>query len=117
MAVIILRILLVLLPVLLLVWWLRGRAKRAKGEQIQDKDLKRARLTLLGFVVLIAALGLALKFSDDSGETDLVYVPAKVVDGKLIPGHFVPADEAPAEPAPVQLQRKAAPAETDDPEN
>lgn len=91
---VVLRILLVLLPIMALILWLRWRAKRDLGEEIRELEVKRLRV---GMSILTAALlltGLAFRFLDDtSGEIDQVYVPARMENGVLIPGKFVPRDE------------------------
>lgn len=88
------RIVLLLLPIVALVLWLRWRSKNDLDEAAQDLELKRFRigLGLLAAAMLLAGLG--LRFTDDgSGSTDSVYIPPHVEDGKVVPGRFVPKDE------------------------
>ncbi len=91
--VIFLRILLVLLPIILLVVWVRWRSKVNKGGEIPESEIKSLRRTLAVLVVTIIGVGIGLKLSDESGDVDGVYVPARVEDGKLIPGYFKPQEE------------------------
>jgi len=92
--VIVLRILLILLPVALLIIWLRMRIKKKAGQEITDKELARTRWGLLALVLTILAVGIGLKLTDTSADTAQVYVPARVENGELIPGHFISAEEA-----------------------
>lgn len=93
--VILLRILLVLLPIILLAVWIRWRSKVNKGGEIPESEVKSLRRTLFVLVVSIMAVGVGLKLSDESGDVDGIYVPARVEDGKLIPGYFKPHDAKP----------------------
>ena len=90
-----LRILLVLIPILALFLWLRWRMKRDLDEATREVEFRRLWTGALVLVVAMLLTGLGLRFFDDaSGDTDLVYVPARVEDGKVIPGHYVPKEEA-----------------------
>lgn len=92
--VILLRILLVLLPLVLLIAWIRWRVRTNKGEGLPEKEVKTFKRILFSILAAIIAVGASLKVMDDSSsDVDRVYVPARVENGKLIPGHFVPADE------------------------
>lgn len=88
--VILLRILLVLLPIILLGVWIRWRSKVNKGGEIPESEVKSLRRTLIVLVLTIVGVGAGLKLSDESGDVDGTYVPARVEDGKLIPGYFKP---------------------------
>lgn len=88
--VILLRVLLVLLPVILLVVWVRWRSKLNKGGEIPASEVKSLRLSLLAIVIAIMGVGIGLKLFDESGDVDGVYVPARVENGTLIPGYFKP---------------------------
>ncbi|MFC3053429.1 hypothetical protein [Kordiimonas pumila] len=93
MILVIFRVLLLLLPLALMVMWLRYRALKTTDEGISDADVTKARRFLLLIIVAIIITGIGLKLSDDSGNTDMVYVPARMENGELIPGKFVPAEE------------------------
>lgn len=92
--VILLRILLVLLPIVLLLVWIRWRSKVNAGGEIPESEVRTLRHSLVAIVVAIIGVGVGLKMFDDSGDVDGVYVPARVENGKLIPGYFKPTDEA-----------------------
>lgn len=95
---VLLRILLVLLPIIALVLWLRWRVKREQGEDVRELEAKRLRVGMSILTVALLLTGLAFRFLDNtSGDVDQVYVPARVENGVLIPGKFVPKDEAPEE--------------------
>lgn len=95
---IVIRIILVLLPVIALILWLRWRSKRDLGEEIREIEARRLRIGMTVLTVMLLLTGLAFRFMDGtSGEVDQVYVPARVENGVLIPGKFVPKDEAPKE--------------------
>lgn len=91
-----LRIMLLLLPVVALVLWLRWRAKQVSDDTIDvKKELRRFRITLGVLIAAMLMVGISLRvFDDGAGNTDSVYVPPHVVDGEVVPGRFVPKDEA-----------------------
>jgi hypothetical protein len=91
--VILLRIMMLLLPVVLVILWLRWRAKKNSEGGVTDADQAKMRVSLLIVIVALLGTGLALRFTDDSGSPSGRYVPARVEDGKLIEGHFVEDDE------------------------
>ncbi|PCI61111.1 MAG: hypothetical protein COB37_08670 [Kordiimonadales bacterium] len=98
---ILIRILLLLLPMVGLIMWLRWRARRKAGEEISDGEYLRLQITLGGIAVMLLVAGLSLKFIGDSGAAGQVYVPAKIVDGQLIEGHFIdPEKKSETDPAP-----------------
>lgn len=95
---VVIRIILVLLPIIALILWLRWRSKRDQGEEIRELEAKRLRIGMSILTVALLLTGLAFRFLDNtSGEVDQVYVPARVENGVLIPGKFVPKDEVPEE--------------------
>jgi len=91
--VILLRILLVLLPIVLLVVWLRWRSKVNRGGDIPEAEVKSLRQTLIVLLITLFGVGVGLKLTG-SNDIDGIYVPARVVDGKLIPGYFKPNEAA-----------------------
>tara|TARA_R110002072_G_scaffold92461_1_gene205773 strand:- start:126 stop:458 length:333 start_codon:yes stop_codon:yes gene_type:complete len=90
--VILLRVLLVLLPIILLLVWVRWRSKVNNGGEIPESEVKSLRLSLFAIVIAIMGVGIGLKLSDESGDVDGVYVPARVENGTLIPGYFKPQE-------------------------
>ena len=96
--VVMLRVLLVLLPVVALILWLRWRHKRDLGDEVRELEAKRLRVGMTILTVALLLTGLGFRFLDDtSGDVDEVYVPARVENGVLIPGKFVPKDQVPEE--------------------
>lgn len=93
--VIFLRIMLLLLPIIAVVLWLRWRAKQKNDDADLQKELKRFKVAMAVILAAIVCVGLSLRvFDDSSGDTDTVYIPPHVVDGKVVPGRFVPKEEA-----------------------
>jgi len=86
------RILLLLLPVIGLLFWIRARARRKANGELSDEDIKHLRLGLLGLVVLLLVAGFGIRLTESSGGEGEFYVPARVENGKTIPGHFVKED-------------------------
>ena len=94
---IVFRILLILIPIVAVILWLRWRASETMDEEDREAELKRLKVVLIALVMALFGLGLSFRAMDDtSGDVDQVYVPARVEDGKVIPGKFVPRDEAEA---------------------
>ena len=94
---IVFRILLILIPIVAVILWLRWRASETMDEEDREAELKRLKIGLGALVVALFAVGIGFRTMDDSsGEVDQVYVPARVEDGKVIPGKFVPRQEAEA---------------------
>lgn len=92
--VIVLRIIMLLLPLVALLMWLRWRAKRGLEPEDLVLEQRKLRNGLLAVVLSFLAAGLLLRvFDPDVGDTDSVYIPAHEVDGKLVPGRFVPKDQ------------------------
>ena len=85
---VVLRIILLLLPVVVLIYWLRWRARKKAQGELSDEDVRALRLVLVAAVITLLAGGLTLRFLDDSGSPKGIYVPARVENGVLIPGHF-----------------------------
>lgn len=90
-----LRIMLVIIPIVGLLLWIRWRMKRDLDEETREIEFRRFRIGLVALLVASLATGLGLRFLDDgAGEIDSVYVPARVEDGKVIPGYYIPKDKA-----------------------
>ncbi len=89
---IMIRILLLLLPVALVVIWLRYRAKKNSAEELTSTDIKNVRISLGLVIAALLVAGVSLRMVDESREPGDVYIPAYVVDGELVPGRFVPKD-------------------------
>jgi len=103
--VIIFRILLLLVPVIGLVLWLRWRAKKKAGDEIGEDDIKKLRQGLIGLVILLLVAAIGIRLTDTSGGTSGRYVPARVENGKTIPGHFV--DDEPKEEAEEEKPKES----------
>ncbi|UTW54458.1 DUF6111 family protein [Kordiimonas sp. SCSIO 12610] len=90
MALILIRILLLLTPIIVIVTWLFLRArKNADGEHSPDTELTNVRTILTILLALIGLVSAILYFSDeDQGKPGQIYVPARVEDGKVVPGYF-----------------------------
>ena len=88
----VIRILLLLLPVVLVLLWVRWRMKKNSEEGLTDKDAKQLRLGLVSVIIGLVLAGVGLRFTDDSSDANKVYVPAYMENGKLVPGGFLPAD-------------------------
>lgn len=94
---IVLRLVLILVPVIGLVFWIRWRARKKAGEEITDADTRRMQLGLIGLIVLLLVTAFAIRMADTGGSPTGRFVPAHVENGVTIPGHFVDdeAEEAP----------------------
>ncbi|MBL4836600.1 MAG: hypothetical protein JKY34_03395 [Kordiimonadaceae bacterium] len=102
--IILIRILLVILPIALLIVWMRWRAKVSAGGEMPENETRRLRRTLIIIIVALVATGSSLKIFDGGGSVDGVYVPARMENGILIPGHFDSVQE--------EASKKADPAVT-----
>lgn len=109
--IVVLRIIMLLLPMVALLMWLRWRSKRGLEAEDLAFEQRRLRNGLLAVAASFLVAGLLLRvFDPDVGDTDSVYIPARVVDGELIPGQFVPKDR-------VDEDGNLKPGQPDDPEN
>ena len=108
--IVVIRILLLLLPVVGLLFWIRSRARRSAEGEFSDEDVKHLRLGLVGLVVLLLIAGFGIRMTESSGGEGEFYVPARVENGKTIPGHFVTED-------PDQTAVDAEPDESTDDED
>ncbi len=88
---VLLRVLLFLIPFAALFLWLRWRSKRDLSDEIREQEFRKLRIGVLLLVVALLGCGLGLRFfTEQPGNVDGVYVPARVENGKVIPGHYVP---------------------------
>ena len=95
--VILLRLLLVILPVIMLLFWVRWRMKSAANGEVPESETKAMRRGLIVALISMVGIGASLKLLEDDAVTDGVYVPARVENGKVIPGHMAPRPEKGAE--------------------
>lgn len=86
--VIVIRIILLLLPVVMLIFWLRWRAQKNAEGDIDEGDVRFLRVGLIAFALMLLAFGLSLRFSEDTAVKGGIYVPAHMENGVLIPAHF-----------------------------
>lgn len=94
--VVLFRLILLLIPIVALVLWLRWRSKRDLDDEAREAELKIIKRWGVVLVIALIGAGFGFRFLDDnSGDTDMVYVPARVdAEGTLIPGHYVSKEEA-----------------------
>ncbi|NVJ70446.1 MAG: hypothetical protein HWE08_08845 [Alphaproteobacteria bacterium] len=104
----ILRIILLLLPLVALLMWLRWRMKTDRSEDELQQDLTKLRRGLIVVVIMALATGIGLKLTDpNKGDARTKYIPPHTVDGEVVPGRFVPADEAPEEGEDTEPNQEA----------
>lgn len=90
-----LRLLLILMPIVVFLYWLTVRQKAAaSGEDISKKERSIAIAGAVLTVITLLALIFTVPFSGHS--TDSVYIPPRTVDGEIIPGEFITLEEAQA---------------------
>lgn len=89
---VLIRVLLVLLPVLLYLLWLRYRQRRQTALDGEDEAaLAAAQRELswgVGFVVVLLVSGFAYLAFTGGEDPNSRYVPPRVEDGEVVPGHF-----------------------------
>ncbi|WP_417450736.1 hypothetical protein [Kordiimonas sp.] len=89
-----LKLLLMSLPVIVVIVWLRWRMKEDQTEEEQLADIARLKKTLAVLVVVGLAAGVGLKLVDDrTGDPRTKYIPPHSENGQVVPGRFVPLDE------------------------
>jgi hypothetical protein len=94
MIAVILRLILLLIPVVALVMWIRWRMRTDRTEEELAADFARMRWSLIVLVLAAAAAGISLRLLDDQrGDPRSTYIPPHTEDGKVVPGRFKPADE------------------------
>ena len=88
------RILLLSLPVIAVIAWLRWRMREDKTEEERLADFAKLRNTLGILVVVGLVAGIGLKLVDDrTGDPRTKYIPPHSENGQVVPGRFVPEDE------------------------
>ncbi|MEM1021880.1 MAG: hypothetical protein AAGJ09_15460 [Pseudomonadota bacterium] len=109
MAIWAIRLLLLVLPVAILLYWLSIRQKAAQsGEDMSRKERSIAIAGVIVSLVTLLALIFTVPFSGHS--TDSIYIPPRTVDGQIVPGEFITREEAEAR----GLLDKAAPPRADE---
>jgi hypothetical protein len=87
-------LILVLVPMMAVLYWLRWRLKKDRSEEELVEDIQDLRRWLVVAFVVTAAAGFTLYLTDDrKGEARMKYIPPYEQDGVIVPGHFVPMDE------------------------
>lgn len=95
----ILRIVLLLLPLVVLLLWLRYRMRTNRTEDELEQERAMLRKVVITLLIVGAAAGIALKFADtNTGDARTKYIPPHTENGQVVPGRFVPVDEAADEP-------------------
>lgn len=92
----ILRFVLLLLPIVAVVMWLRWRMRTDRTEEELEEHVGRFRKLLAILVLVAVGAGLALKLTDENtGDPRTKYIPPHSENGRVVPGKLVPADEEP----------------------
>ena len=86
MSAILLRLLLFLLPVVLLVLWLRAVAKRKDGMPADTQRTSRWQAAAGGAILLAVGASLAVFALTREQNIDETYTPPRLEDGKAVPG-------------------------------
>ena len=96
------RIILLILPLVLVLYYLRRRYLMKKsGQEVSNEDLKTARVILLAVIGSLLVLVVTFSYFDTkSTQKDKIYIPPEVVDGKVVPGHFIDKDDVNKEETP-----------------
>lgn len=91
-----LRILLLLLPLVAVLMWLRWRMRKDRTEEELQHEIANFR-KVMGLLILVAiAAGVGLKLTDENtGDPRTKYIPPHTENGQVVPGRFVPVDEEP----------------------
>lgn len=88
-----LRLFLIVLPVLLLLYWILIRKKASNTGQ--DVSVEERRIAVMGgivFLIVLALLIFVVPFGGNSPED--VYIAPRQENGKIIPGEFISKEEA-----------------------
>ncbi|MEM7568832.1 MAG: DUF6111 family protein [Pseudomonadota bacterium] len=104
------RLALVLLPLVILVYWLMLRQRATvSGEDISAKQRSIALIGGILFAILLATLIFIVPFSGNS--PDDVYIAPRTENGQIVPGEFISREEAERRglkpdvpPAPEELE-------------
>ena len=92
--IIILRLLLILLPIIAVVYWVRWRMKVDRSREDLDAEIAQMRRNLILIASATAVVAASFYLLDEGrGDEDMIYVPPRVEDGKMIPGHFIPRED------------------------
>ena len=96
MTVIIVRIILLLLPLIGVIYFLRWRYRlKVSGEEASDEDIVKVRTILITIFVSLLLLGLLLRFFDTTTtDRDKIYVPPHVENGKMVPAEYIDRPKA-----------------------
>ncbi|WP_308911876.1 hypothetical protein [Pseudokordiimonas caeni] len=88
------RFVLLALPLVAVVFWLRHRARADRTEEELEADIRRLRKMLGACVVgmLVAAIGLYLT-DDRRSDAHTRYIPPHMEGDTLVPGRFEPMEE------------------------
>ena len=94
MLLLIIRLILVLVPMMAIIYWLRWRLKKDRTDEELVEDIRDLRRWLIVAFVVTFTAGLTLYMTDDrKGEARMKYIPPVEKDGVIVPGHFVPVDD------------------------
>ncbi len=96
MIAVILRLVLLLLPIVAVVVWLRWRMRTDRTEDELARDVGTLRKLLVLLIIVMIGAGLGLKLTDENtGDPRTKYIPPHSENGRVVPGKLVPADETP----------------------
>ncbi len=96
MIAVILRLVLLVLPIVAVVIWLRWRMRTDRTEDELARDVGTLRKLLVLLIIVMIGAGLGLKLTDENtGDPRTKYIPPHTENGRVVPGQLVPADETP----------------------
>ena len=90
---VLLRLLLLLLPIVALLAFIRHRMKDDLSEEEQEQEIEKLRRTLTGLAASFALVAFSLYFLTDTGAPGTCYISPKTVDGKVVSGRYVAEDD------------------------